>query len=113
MRNIAKRQVRRGEFKKLGKKSTIYSMIKEQRIEAEGRENFQEINLLRERLAQNEMELSKLREQLRYKNQQLASKDLEFECYKKMAEEKIIQLEAKIKELEAKIGKSRLFNLFK
>ncbi len=37
-----------------------------------------------------------------YRNKQLASKDMEMETYKKTAEEKMFQLEAKVKELEAK-----------
>ena len=39
---------------------------------------------------------------MEYKNRQLASKDIEMENYKKVAEERIFQLEAKVKELEGK-----------
>ncbi len=53
------------------------------------------------------VELNRLREEVDYKNRQLAAKDTEMETYKKMAEERIFQLEAKVKELELKAG--RLF----
>lgn len=55
-------------------------------------------------LEEREVELNRLREEVRYQNQQLASKDMEMESYKKITEERIFQLEAKVKELEAKIG---------
>jgi hypothetical protein len=43
--------------------------------------------------------------EIEYKNKQLASKDLEMETYKKVTDEKIFQLAAKVKELEAKISR--------
>jgi hypothetical protein len=48
--------------------------------------------------------LSRLREEIGYKNKQLAAKDVEMESYKKVTEERIFQLEAKVKELEGKVG---------
>jgi len=51
------------------------------------------------------VELSRLREEVDYKNRQLAAKGTEMETYKKVAEEKILQLEAKVKELELKAGR--------
>jgi len=45
-----------------------------------------------------------MKDEIEYKNKQLASKDVEIETYKKATEEKIFQLEAKVKELEGKIG---------
>jgi hypothetical protein len=51
-----------------------------------------------------EVEMNRLREEVEYKNRQLASKDIDMESYKRVTEEKIFQLEAKVKELEGKIG---------
>ena len=46
--------------------------------------------------------MNRLKEEVEYKNQQLASKDTEVESYKRTTEERIFQVEAKIKEFEAK-----------
>jgi hypothetical protein len=46
-----------------------------------------------------ELELIRLREENEYKNRRLASKDMELETYKKAMEEKVFQLQAKVKEL--------------
>ena len=46
-----------------------------------------------------ELELIRLREENEYKNRRLASKDMELETYKKTMEEKVFQLQAKVKEL--------------
>jgi len=46
-----------------------------------------------------ELELTRLREENEYKNRRLASKDIELETYKKTMEEKVFQLQAKVKEL--------------
>ncbi len=46
-----------------------------------------------------ELELIRLREENEYKNRRLASKDIELETYKKTMEEKVFQLQAKVKEL--------------
>jgi hypothetical protein len=59
--------------------------------------------LKRESIAK-EAELNRLKDEVEYKNRQLASKDVDLESYKKMTDEKIFQLEAKVKELEAKAG---------
>jgi hypothetical protein len=48
--------------------------------------------------------MNRLREEVEYKNRQLASKDIDMESYKRVTEDKIFQLEAKVKELEGKIG---------
>ena len=50
-----------------------------------------------------EAELNRLKEEVEYKNRQLACKDVDIESYKKITDEKIFQLEAKVKELEAKV----------
>jgi len=55
-------------------------------------------------LGEKEAELNRLKEEVAYKNRQLASKDVDMESYKRVTEEKIFQLEAKVKELEGKIG---------
>jgi hypothetical protein len=47
-----------------------------------------------------ELELIRLREENEYKDRQLASRDIEFETYRKTMETKIFQLQAKVKELE-------------
>jgi len=47
-----------------------------------------------------------LKEEVEYKNKQLTSKDLEMETYKKVTDEKVFQLDAKVKELEGKISES-------
>jgi chromosome segregation ATPase len=49
-------------------------------------------------------ELNRLKEEVGYKNRQLASKDVEMESYRKMTEEKIFQLEARVKELVGKVA---------
>jgi hypothetical protein len=46
-----------------------------------------------------ELELIRLREENEYKNRRLASKDIELETYMKTMEEKVFQLQAKVKEL--------------
>ena len=53
-------------------------------------------------LDQREVQLKRLREEIEYKNQRLASKDMEMESYKKVTEERILLLEARVKELEEK-----------
>ena len=53
-------------------------------------------------LDQREVELKRLREEIEYKNQRLASKDMDMESYKKVTEERILLLEARVKELEGK-----------
>ncbi len=58
--------------------------------------------LERKILEQKEAEIDRLRDELRYKDQRLASKDLEMETFKKVTEERIFQLEARVKELEAR-----------
>lgn len=66
-----------------------------------------ELQSLKEQLAQREAELIQLRDQIEYKNQKLASKDIEMESYRKVTEERIFQLEAKVKQYEAKVRKAR------
>ena len=57
-------------------------------------------------LAQKEAELNRLKEEVEYKNRQLAARDVELQSYKRITDEKIFQLEAKVKEFEAKAGAS-------
>lgn len=66
-----------------------------------------ELQTLKTLLDQKEMEIKQLRDEINYKNQQLASKDIEMETYKNVTEEKIFKLEAKIKELEARVSRQR------
>ncbi len=61
-----------------------------------------ELQALKTLLDQKEIEIKQLKDEVHYKNQQLASKDIEMETYKNATEEKIFILEAKIKELEAR-----------
>ena len=72
-----------------------------------------EATLLKQRLVKlrkesnaKEVEMNRLREEVAYKNRQLASKDVDMDSYKKTTEEKIFQLEAKVKELEEKEGRA-------
>ncbi len=79
--------------------------IKNKKIELHINRQEREIRTLKEAIQKKDLELEQLKEQLRYKNQQLASKDIEMESYRKIAEEKIFHLQAKLKELEAKLRK--------
>jgi hypothetical protein len=51
-----------------------------------------------------DVDLKRLREEVEYKNKQLTSRDLEIETYKTVTDEKVFRLEAKVKELEGKVG---------
>ena len=64
----------------------------------------QQLTKVRRESNAREAEMDRLREEVEYKSRQLASKDIDMESYKGVAEEKIFQLEAKVKELERKIG---------
>ncbi len=77
------------------------------KIRAELLRKEKEIQTLKALLDQKEMEIKQLKDEINYKNQQLASKDIEMETYKNVTEEKIFRLEAKIKELEARIGRKK------
>jgi len=55
---------------------------------------------------QKEVEMNCLRQELELKSQQLASKTLEMDNYEKSAKDRIFQLEARVKELEAKAGET-------
>ena len=65
-----------------------------------------ELQSAKELLDQSGVELNGLKEEVEYKNRQLASKDIEMESYKKATDEKIIQLEVNVKELEGKLSGS-------
>ena len=65
-----------------------------------------DLRAAREVLHQKEIHLKRLRVEIEYKNKRLGSKDLEMETYKKVTDEKIFQLAAKVKELEGKISES-------
>ncbi len=84
---------------------------KVKRSKAARRPGKNEVALLKQRLAKvrresnaKEAEINRLREEVEYKNRQLASKDMDMDSYRKVSEEKIFRLEARVKELEAKIG---------
>ena len=64
----------------------------------------QQVAKLRRESNAKEAELNRLMEEVEYKNRQLASKDVDIESYKRITDEKIFQLEAKVKELEGKVG---------
>jgi peptidoglycan hydrolase CwlO-like protein len=74
-------------------------------LELQVRSQEKELQSLKKLLAQRETELNQLRDQIKYKNQQLASKDIEMDSYRKVTEERIFQLGAKIKEYEARMGR--------
>jgi hypothetical protein len=69
-------------------------------------EEITDLRAAREVLHEKEIHLKRSRVEIEYKNRQLASKDLEMETYKKVTDEKIFQLAAKVKELEGKISES-------
>ena len=118
---MGKRKGRRSEVKRFGgqvtRKETVEELkrqiaklkkessakLKQIELELESREK--ELQSLKERLGQKEAELLRLGEQMKYKDQKLASKDIEIDTYKKITEEKIFQLEAKVKQYEAKVRK--------
>jgi hypothetical protein len=62
----------------------------------------EDLQKLKSLLDQREMELKRLGEEIEYKNQRLASKDMEMESDKKVSKEKILLLEARVKELEGR-----------
>ena len=62
----------------------------------------EDLQTLKNLLDQREVELKRLGEEIEYKNQRLTSKDMEMESYKKVTEERILLLEARVKELEGK-----------
>ncbi len=84
-------------------KSKKRILLKPDKLNQELEKKDEEITSLKRMLDQKELELSQMKEQVQYKNQQLASKEMEMEAYKNITEDKIIKLEAKIKELEAKL----------
>jgi predicted nucleic acid-binding Zn-ribbon protein len=57
-----------------------------------------------EEIGKKEAELNRLKNEIEYNNKQLASRDAEMESYTKVTEQKIFQLEAKVKELGVKAG---------
>ncbi len=101
-------KIKRVESPRKEAKTPLLKKTKDKNHKRNGERLRKEIEELRESLARREAELNQLKEQVRYKNQLLASKDLEFESYKRISDEKIILLEAKIKELESKLKKSHL-----
>ena len=72
--------------------------------EEPGKKEEEDLQASKNLLDQREVELKRLREEIEYKNQRLASKDMEMESYKKTTEERIFKLEARVKELESKAG---------
>ena len=77
------------------------------KIRAELLRKEKEIQTIKALLNQKEIEIRQLKDEINYKNQQLASKDIEMETYKNVTEEKIFKLEARIKELEARTGRRK------
>lgn len=78
--------------------------MKVEKITEEVEKKYKELHVSKELLDQKEVDLNRLREEVKYKNGQLASKDMEMESYKKTTDEKMFQLEAKVKELAAKVS---------
>jgi len=83
-------------------KGTTKVAVRMKRV-TKGTEWEKKISILRKasnaKIKELELELIRLREENEYKNRRLASKDMELETYKKTMEEKVFQLQAKVKEL--------------
>ena len=79
---------------------SLESKVKEITVEVGKKE--EDLQALKNLLNQREEELRRLGEQIECENQRLASKDVETESYKKVTEERILLLEARVKELEGK-----------
>jgi hypothetical protein len=75
-------------------------------ITEELRKKVKELHVSKGLFNQREVAVNRLREEVEYKNKQLAAKDMEMEIYTKVTEERIFQLEAKVKELEGKVSES-------
>jgi len=100
-------------MKKMPKKKAVKKAVTKSKMVAKGKRDV--VAELKKKMAklrtasdakirEMEAELNRLRDENEYKNKQLASKDLEMEGYRKVTEEKIFQLEAKVKELEGRAG---------
>jgi len=63
--------------------------VKAQELREALRKGETDLWVSRKRVDQKEVELNKLKEEIKYKNQQLASRDLGMESYPKGAEERI------------------------
>ena len=82
------------------------ALLKQQvaKVKRESNVKGKEAEAAKKLLGEKETELNRLKEEVEYKNRQLASKDVDIESHKRITAEKIFQLEAKVKELEAKVG---------
>lgn len=98
---------KKGLLKKGKGDQTTAGLYHGKKIKGELLRKEKELETLKTLLEQKEMEIKRLREEINYKNQQLASKDIEMETYKNVTEGKIFKLEAKVKELEAKINRQK------
>ena len=87
--------------KDLSKVKTLASGAREMTGELEQKEN--ELLSLREQLGKQEAVSKQLRDEIEYKNRQLATKDMDLQNYRKAAEERILRLEARVKELEGRV----------
>lgn len=76
--------------------------LKVKKITEEIGKKEEDLQTLKSLLDQRKVEFKQLGEEIEYKNQRLASKDMEMESYKKATEERILLLEARVKELEGK-----------
>ncbi len=107
LRPLSEGVKKRGTIKKGKAGQTISELYRVKKMRKELSEKEKELQTLKKILDQKEIEIKQLRDEVNYKNQQLASKDIEMETYKNVTEEKIFKLEAKIKELEARAGRQR------
>ena len=82
------------------------ALLKQQVAKAKRESNAKgkEAEAAKKLFGQKETELIRLKEEVEYKNRQLASKEVDIESYKRITDEKIFQLEAKVKELEARVA---------
>jgi len=90
------------QIKKESSSKIIELELKIKEVTEQLRKKKEDPQKLKSLLDQKEMELKRLREEIEYKSQQLASNEMEIKRDKKLSEEKILLLEARVKELEEK-----------
>ena len=103
---LTKKKDEFARFKRVSSMKTETLELKVEEMTEQLGKRDKEVLTTKELLHRKNVDLHRLREELKYKNTQLASKDMEMESYKKVTDEKIFQLDAKVKELEGKSAES-------
>ena len=101
---LLKQQMAKSKRELNAKVKSLELQEKEAREELGKKEG--EIQTSKRLIDQRGTELNRLKGEIEYKNNQLVSKDVAMETYKKTTEERIFQLEAKVRELEGRAGGS-------